>query len=216
MSKDETFVGRWARRKGEARTKRGGAAPVLEEAAKTEEARELSIDRDVETAAVEPGQPLQVQTPGESEPVDLDDLPDIDTLDENSDYSAFMREGVPTELRTSALRKLWRAKAFFGYRDGLNEYDDDYTQVVLGAKGYFESAYKAGRGYLADEERPDYVPPEETEPAGDGDDATVASESSEEDDCAEAQKDDVPDDSVTEVEDAEIDIGDAESDIDSV
>ena len=34
-------------------------------------------------------------------------LPDIDSLDKDSDYTVFMGEGVPEHLKRLALRKLW-------------------------------------------------------------------------------------------------------------
>ena len=53
-------------------------------------------------------------------------MPDIDTLSEDSDFSGFMSPGVSDELRNLALRKLFHAPVF-NIRDGLDEYDEDYT-----------------------------------------------------------------------------------------
>ena len=61
------------------------------------------------------------------EPVLTDaDMPDIDELTEASDFSGFMSPGVSDELRNLALRKLFNAPSF-NIRDGLDEYDEDYT-----------------------------------------------------------------------------------------
>ena len=54
-------------------------------------------------------------------------MPALETLDEDSDYSGFMSSGVSDELRKMALRKLFSAPGF-NVRDGLDEYDDDYTK----------------------------------------------------------------------------------------
>ena len=54
------------------------------------------------------------------------DMPDIASLSEDSDFSGFMSSGVSDELRNLALRKLFRAP-LFNIRDGLDEYDEDYT-----------------------------------------------------------------------------------------
>lgn len=54
------------------------------------------------------------------------DMPDIESLTEDSDFSGFMSAGVSDELRNLALRKLFRAPVF-NIRDGLDEYDEDYT-----------------------------------------------------------------------------------------
>ncbi len=56
-------------------------------------------------------------------------LPDIDTLEEESDYRGFMNDGVPDKLRRLALRKLWASNPLFGVRDGLNDYDEDFRAL---------------------------------------------------------------------------------------
>ena len=55
------------------------------------------------------------------------DMPDIDTLNADSDYSVFMSKKVSETLRRQALRKLFRLPGF-NVLDGLNEYDEDYTK----------------------------------------------------------------------------------------
>ena len=54
------------------------------------------------------------------------DMPAIESLNEDSDFSGFMSSGVSDELRNLALRKLFKAPVF-NIRDGLDEYDEDYT-----------------------------------------------------------------------------------------
>lgn len=56
-------------------------------------------------------------------------LPDIDTLEEKSDFQVFMKDGVPDKLRRLALRRLWSSNPLFGFRDGLNDYDEDFTLI---------------------------------------------------------------------------------------
>jgi hypothetical protein len=60
-------------------------------------------------------------------PVEAVVLPDIESLDEKSDFSAFLRDGVATELRRKALHKLFHLPEF-NVLDGLNDYDEDYTK----------------------------------------------------------------------------------------
>jgi hypothetical protein len=55
-----------------------------------------------------------------------EDMPDIASLNENSDYSQFMSINVSEALRKIALRKLFQGKTY-NIRDGLDEYDGDYT-----------------------------------------------------------------------------------------
>lgn len=56
-----------------------------------------------------------------------EDMPDIETLDENSDFSGFMSTSVSEGLRKMALKKLFMGKSY-NIRDGLDEYDGDYTK----------------------------------------------------------------------------------------
>jgi Protein of unknown function (DUF3306) len=111
MSTDtkESGLSRWARRKQEARQ-----APEAVS----------------EMPAAEAESMLDAPVAGEisEEPVALTDadMPDIGTLGEDSDFTGFMSPGVSDELRNLALRKLFHAPVF-NIRDGLDEYDEDYT-----------------------------------------------------------------------------------------
>ena len=57
------------------------------------------------------------------------DMPPIDSLDSDSDFSIFMSPKVSEQLRTQALRKLFHLPAF-NVTDGLNDYDEDYTRFA--------------------------------------------------------------------------------------
>jgi hypothetical protein len=54
------------------------------------------------------------------------DMPPLDTLTDDSDYSGFLSPRVSEALRQQALRKLFRSPGF-NIRDGLDDYDDDFT-----------------------------------------------------------------------------------------
>ena len=105
LDSKESVLRRWSRRKQE-------AATTVEEDEPKQTRDSLDIPESNETETV---------------PVLTDaDMPPVESLDENSDFSGFMSEGVSDELRNLALRKLFRAPAF-NIRDGLDEYDEDYT-----------------------------------------------------------------------------------------
>lgn len=57
------------------------------------------------------------------------DMPPLDSLKEDSDFSGFMSPEVSEGLRKLALRKLFRGAAF-NLRDGLDDYDDDFTSFA--------------------------------------------------------------------------------------
>ena len=112
---DERFIGRWSRLKQKRRRREPGPGDVP----KDESARPEPAD----------AQPA----PAEEETAPLD-LPDIETLDKDSDFTVFMKEGVPEELKKLALRKLWRSDPVFAVIDGLDDYDEDYRIIpeILG------------------------------------------------------------------------------------
>jgi len=54
------------------------------------------------------------------------ELPPIESLGEDSDYSAFLASDVPADLQRKALRKLFQSPKF-NVRDGLDDYDLDFS-----------------------------------------------------------------------------------------
>ena len=112
MTRDskESVLSRWSRRKLEA----DQLAPAIEESVPLDAEDGLAMPAAEELDAVE-------------KPVLTDaDMPDVESLNEDSDFSGFMSSGVSDELRNLALRKLFKAPVF-NIRDGLDEYDEDYT-----------------------------------------------------------------------------------------
>jgi hypothetical protein len=105
---DEPFLGRWSRLKAQAREREAPA----------------TLPEDEQAAAPSPV-PLADSPPAaESPPVEL---PDLDQLGEDSDYSAFLAQGVDADLRKRALRKLFHSPKFNVF-DGLDTYRDDFTR----------------------------------------------------------------------------------------
>lgn len=101
---DEGFLSRWSRRKRQARSLADDELPAV-------------------PAPVEPAVELREE---DERPALTDaELPPLETLDENSDYSGFLSPGVSDALRQRALRKLFASNKF-QFRDGLDDYDDDY------------------------------------------------------------------------------------------
>jgi hypothetical protein len=134
---DEGFLRRWSRRKVEARS----PAPAPAEAAS--DAAEPALASPEQTLT----SPEQTPAPRAPAPIDPKDLPDIESLDARSDFTVFMRPGVPAHLRTLALRKLWRSDPIFSKLDGLVEYGEDYT-IPSWPKGTIKTAYRIGRGFV--------------------------------------------------------------------
>ena len=78
---------------------------------------------------------------------DPDDHPalgiEIEKLDYDSDFTVFMHEKVPQAIRRQALRHLWATNPILANVDGLNDYDEDFTDaatVVEGLKAAYDEA----------------------------------------------------------------------------
>ena len=69
------------------------------------------------------------ETAEEEESDPAPELPDIETLEKDSDYTPFLAEGVPEAIKKLALRKLWASDPVLANIDGLNDYDEDFTII---------------------------------------------------------------------------------------
>lgn len=58
-----------------------------------------------------------------------EDMPPLEILTEESDYTGFLSPKVSDELRKLALRKLFHSSRF-NICDGLDDYDDDFTKFA--------------------------------------------------------------------------------------
>jgi|AP95_1055475.scaffolds.fasta_scaffold59866_2 hypothetical protein len=146
---EESFARRWSRRK-------------------VEERQDNADPPDDETTELAPTP--EPALPEEEPP----DLPPIESLTAESDFTPFLRDKVPEALRKAALRKLWRSDPVLANLDGLNDYDEDFTGGSLG--GIVATAYRVGKGMIdkateiAEETAPEADPvteDDEAEPAED-------------------------------------------------
>jgi hypothetical protein len=151
MAQDEEgLLQRWSRRKLEQRERERQAAPPPQE-------EEIGDNTGVATAGE--GAPGDVP-PAAADPVA--DFPSIESLTRDSDFTVFMREGVPEDVRNLALRKLWRSDPVFANLDGMLEYGEDYSQWFKpGVSATLKTLYRVGQGYLADDAEAAPEPPAE-------------------------------------------------------
>ena len=116
--------------------------------------------------AAEPGGPGGPLPEGSSEQEVLAalGLPDPDAMGAGDDFSAFMARAVPAALRRRALRRLWTSRPVLANLDRLVDYDDDFTGGGV-PMGTLPTAYRVGRGFLAEVERmAEEASPERTAP----------------------------------------------------
>lgn len=169
---NEEFLARWSRRKVDAR--QGLRKKEADQRSASERRPAGKLPGPGETAALAEGDPdlqsgaLEEQgahvAPGEQtepgdaatpeETVDASEFDDVDfdKLDFESDYTRFMKAGVPEAIKRRALRKLWHSNPILANVDGLNDYDDDFTDAAMAVKKLV-TAWKVGSGYLTEEER---------------------------------------------------------------
>jgi hypothetical protein len=171
--RDDDFLSRWSRRKADAR---GGGlqkkqdapvhkpgrmrtdppapketAPVAEADGEEPLIQEASLKEEQPLAPIDEPEAPESQAEERIDPGKFDEF-DFDKLNYGSDYTQFLKEGVPEAVKRRALRMLWSSNPILANLDGLNDYDEDFTDAALAVK-VLSSNYKPGRGYLTEEER---------------------------------------------------------------
>ena len=149
IEKKEGSLSRWSRRK-----RAGGASPAVGAPAE-------------QPAAPPPVDGERTEATSETAGQAPADLPDIETLHKDSDFTVFLKEGVPEELKTLALRKLWRTDPVFAHIDGLDDYDEDFRAILAMGTKILEQAREASSKLVA--------PKDETAPEGGDADQTAGS-----------------------------------------
>ncbi len=184
---NEGFLSRWSRRKVE--TREEIVTPVQPVVVEVAEEAPVAVPAEIPPEVTQEEQDTIVA-----------DLPDVESLTEESDFTAFLQEGVPRELQKLALRKLWRSNPIFANLDGLNDYDEDFTKIIPLAEGVAEELQK-----LMKENSRTQPEPEET-----------VVEADEEEGATDADVEPVPEGDVVaespEAEDDDHDVGDGEDD----
>lgn len=135
----ESRLGRWARLKAEARAaEREAQAVSVAPPAELPPIEEPSVAGPVEAKQESP-------KPAEEKPVEL---PPLESLTKESDFSLFMRGGVPDGARKAALRKLWTLDAHFAQIDITECHSIDFNAVPTFPEGLKNTIYRAGRGMV--------------------------------------------------------------------
>jgi len=137
---DESFLSRWSRLK---RKEADAPQPAPEPAAPPLAVADPAI---IEPAGTDPAAP-PADGAEAAEDEALKDLPPVESLTAESDFTPFMRAGVPEDLHRQALRKLWTSDPVYANDDGLKDYAGDYTGLFSGS-GVVKTAYRVGKGFL--------------------------------------------------------------------
>jgi len=152
------FLHRWSARKREAPSARSASAddPSGDPSGDPSDDTLAALDRDAgpladTNTAADPatGTDRELTTP----PLTDADMPSVESLTETSDLSGFFSDGVSATLRKAALRRVFSGAAF-NRRDGLNDYDGDYTVFEpLGDTVTADMKYHAARRERLERER---------------------------------------------------------------
>ncbi|WP_028468916.1 DUF3306 domain-containing protein [Neptunomonas japonica] len=145
---DKTFISRWSRLKSERAAQALETKPnqlddtLLASQSKLQErtlVESASGDSSIETTPLPHESDADKSNTSESSteenleladipPLSDEDMPPLESLSEESDFSQFFSSGVSDELRNLALRRLFNLPQF-NIRDGLNDYDEDFSKM---------------------------------------------------------------------------------------
>lgn len=131
----ESRLQRWARKKAEASKEAElspsstAASPSTTEGEPSPEEQELAINEALPEQGV----------------LEKYGLPDPDAIELGTDVTGFMRKEIPELLRRKALRALWRSNPVLAVLDGLNDYDEDFSNAATTVNGV-QTLYKVGQG----------------------------------------------------------------------
>jgi hypothetical protein len=130
--RDEGFLTRWSRRKRMTEAEAIATDPTIEpiEDPRAVAARDAA---EAERLAEEEANRLAAEAI------------DLDTLGYGDDFSLFLKRGVPDALRRDALRRFFVSDPLLANLDGLNDYDQDFTDP---AAIVYRSARDPIRGFL--------------------------------------------------------------------
>jgi hypothetical protein len=166
------FLRRWSSRKRRAR-REGKESDEISAVTPAEESKAVDADESAE--------PERVLTD--------EDMPPIESLNEDSDYSGFLSPGVSESLRKLALRKMFLSSKF-NVTDGLDDYAEDFTSfaplgdiVTSDMRHRMEMEAQRMKEKLEEESRAAM----EGVPEGEGDEAGSASRQADDGDTGEQQ-----------------------------
>lgn len=133
---DHGFLSRWARRKQAQKAEKRVEAPKPE------------------PASTDPATTKPAVVAVESEPIDLASLPPIESLGADSDYTVFLRPGVPDAMRAAALRQLWLTEPSIRNYEALVDYAWDFNAPGYGKLLPTDDVEKLLKAVFRDPETP--------------------------------------------------------------
>jgi len=183
-----TFVHRWSKQKTEQSDKE--LKPASEQP-----------PAGIETAVTPEGEIPNSEQAEETKDKEIE-LPPIETLGDDSDYSAFMSGDVDEKIKQLALRRLFKAP-FYNITDGLNDYDEDFTtfealgDIITSDMKFHEERKKAEQLAREQSEQADEIQPPDTLASDEPDQPYSDEEEIAEEDRTVSGESEIPDDENT-------------------
>lgn len=123
---DEDFLSRWSRRKRAAQPAQNTAQPAA-----TSAVPEVPLSADNASVTSPETRPAKAE-----DEFDFASLPPIESITATTDVTAFLRTGVPLELRRAALRRAWVSdpaiRDFIGPSENAWDFNDPNAMVGFG------------------------------------------------------------------------------------
>jgi len=100
----------------------------------------------------------------------VSELPPLESLTKESDFTPFLADNIPEFIRNRALKILWRSNPLFGFQDGLDDYAENYRVIDKLITAATDSIYRPGKGYavMEEDEIDDEADDEPDDEVGDG------------------------------------------------
>lgn len=134
----EGFAGRWSRLKAEARQPEPEPAPVAAPQSALATVEPPVPDAQISDAVVQDEKAAPEKT----------ELPPLESLTKDSDFSLFMRSDVAEDARKQALRKLWTLDPHFATIDISECHSIDFNAVPTFPNGLLNTIYRVGSGMV--------------------------------------------------------------------
>ena len=155
----ETRLSRWSRMKTKSRPK--GRGIFFKAPAPEADPEEPDAGTPVIASATPPppSNPVSMDEPSDAVPAEAnaidaeqeepypEDLPPIESLNKDSDFTAFMSDRISDKIRNAALRKLWLSNPALANLDGLLDYGEDLTSSFKTMEN-MQTTYVVGRGMV--------------------------------------------------------------------
>jgi len=107
VTEPENFLERWSKRKIAERDRLAADETTADQTTADKKTADDRASGDDQASAIVPPRSDATAPPSSDEMFDLTQLPSIDSIGANTDVTAFLRPGVPSELTRAALRRAW-------------------------------------------------------------------------------------------------------------